>query len=569
MPAPGDNEVDVLTLIDNLRDLSADEMLRLAAEYTEPDGPHGSDGFGAGSSGSRGKAAGNVDQVDRNLNTQLMRASAAGDGEAVHELLGLGADHALRNEDGDAALHLAVVAGRTGCLRLLLAAGADPDRPRTDDLITGIIMAATGKTPGCGAALELLLAAGADLEAKDARGCTALHYAVLGGQTEPLERLLAAGDPSLRHIKVLLPPPSGDRAAACAGGDTEARLEDGRTALHLACTVGNVQAAGRLLSAGCDFNAVDEAGRNGRQIIAVAVASGTAALGHLALDELLQEAARGTSPAKLARLIGSGQGGAGQSSPRSPRGEPLHVRTLLNVLQEVRPAAANLMADGGGGVSGGSLKKGATASGASAMRSHRPFSSSTKGAPLDRVPLPTPMLERMHQARRRADAAELAGGGRPRRRTWVAPPSEPSEPVSAAAAHRQDRGADRLTRGLAAARRPEPPSSSSDDEQRDEEQVRRAAEAAVTSVATGRATVAAPPLSSPRAEARARRPVTAGGWRSVAEADEAKAREAIAAALQVTIDCWTASSCRWHGDNWPDTRVRCSCSARTATRRVH
>ena len=108
-----------------------------------------------------------------------MQAVAAGDAAAAKALLSRGADHSKRNEavwmnvphkhmglcrfrsssalfhigvrarllpapQGDAALHLAVANGHVDCLNLLLARGADPDRPRADDGASALIMAATG-----------------------------------------------------------------------------------------------------------------------------------------------------------------------------------------------------------------------------------------------------------------------------------------------------------------------------------------------------------------------------------------------------------------------------------------
>ena len=53
-----------------------------------------------------------ADRFDRELNTPLMHACAAGDGTAVHLLLERGADYTLHNEAGDAAIHLATANGR-------------------------------------------------------------------------------------------------------------------------------------------------------------------------------------------------------------------------------------------------------------------------------------------------------------------------------------------------------------------------------------------------------------------------------------------------------------------------
>lgn len=100
------------------------------------------------------------------------------------------------DEDGASALYLAAVSDRPGAVRLLLAAGADPDRacgPESGDL------------PLCGAAcgghtevVEALLAAGARPDLPEQFGFTALRWAVGLGHARTAEVLLAYGaDPCL------------------------------------------------------------------------------------------------------------------------------------------------------------------------------------------------------------------------------------------------------------------------------------------------------------------------------------------------------------------------------------
>lgn len=138
--------------------------------------------------------------------TEDPRATAAGgpglfdalyeDENAVVRMLRAGAPAESVDEDGASALYLAAVSDRPGAVRLLLAAGADPDRacgPESGDL------------PLCGAAcgghtevVEALLAAGARPDLREQFGFTALRWAVGLGHARTAEVLLAYGaDPCL------------------------------------------------------------------------------------------------------------------------------------------------------------------------------------------------------------------------------------------------------------------------------------------------------------------------------------------------------------------------------------
>ncbi|MFF1924816.1 ankyrin repeat domain-containing protein [Streptomyces sp. NPDC058221] len=119
------------------------------------------------------------------------------DGEnAVVRLLRAGVSAETSDEEGTSALYLAAVSDRPGAVRLLLAAGADPDRacgPESGDL------------PLCGAAcgghtevVEALLAAGARPDLREQFGFTALRWAVGLGHARTAQTLLSHGaDPCL------------------------------------------------------------------------------------------------------------------------------------------------------------------------------------------------------------------------------------------------------------------------------------------------------------------------------------------------------------------------------------
>ncbi|WP_411084291.1 ankyrin repeat domain-containing protein [Streptomyces sp. cmx-18-6] len=124
------------------------------------------------------------------------------DDDAVVRALRAGARAESSDEEGTTALYLAAVQNRPAAVRLLLAAGADPDRASGDGSVD---------LPLCGAAcgghtevVEALLSAGARPDLREEFGFTALRWAVGLGHASTVELLLARGaDP-------LLPGPEGE-----------------------------------------------------------------------------------------------------------------------------------------------------------------------------------------------------------------------------------------------------------------------------------------------------------------------------------------------------------------------
>lgn len=124
------------------------------------------------------------------------------DENAVVRALRAGARAEASDEEGTTALYLASVQDRPEAVRLLLAAGADPDRASGPE---------AGDLPLCGAAcgghtevVEALLSAGARPDLREQFGFTALRWAVGLGHAPTVELLLARGaDP-------LLPGPQGE-----------------------------------------------------------------------------------------------------------------------------------------------------------------------------------------------------------------------------------------------------------------------------------------------------------------------------------------------------------------------
>jgi ankyrin repeat protein len=99
--------------------------------------------------------------------------------------------------DGFTALHFAAFFGGAPAALLLLDAGADPDAAARNPMrVAPIHSAAAGRT----AVVPLLIERGADVNARQQGGWTALHEAAHRGDLELTEALLAAGaDPRLAN----------------------------------------------------------------------------------------------------------------------------------------------------------------------------------------------------------------------------------------------------------------------------------------------------------------------------------------------------------------------------------
>ncbi len=144
-----------------------------------------------------GLIAGGADVNARNQNgwTPLMVAASRGNLEAVNELLTAGADPsaASRTEfySGFTALMAAAYYGHPEVAEALVKAGADPDAADNHYYgETALMLAVKGDCPDT---VRVLLAGGANVNARNCQGVTALMYAASYGRLETVELLLAAG----------------------------------------------------------------------------------------------------------------------------------------------------------------------------------------------------------------------------------------------------------------------------------------------------------------------------------------------------------------------------------------
>jgi ankyrin repeat protein len=155
----------------------------------------------------------------------LFSATALGDEARLATLLAgdAGAAGAFA-ADGFTSLHLAAFFGRVGAARRLLDAGADASAVARNSMRVQPLHSASAG--GHRAICALLLARGADVNARQHGGWTPLHAAAQNGDTELAEMLLAAG------------------------ADPGATDDDGHTAAALAADAGHAALAARLRADG-------------------------------------------------------------------------------------------------------------------------------------------------------------------------------------------------------------------------------------------------------------------------------------------------------------------------------
>lgn len=142
------------------------------------------------------------------------------------------------------AVHAGAVNSNDALFPMLVEAGADPNARAGTLRGTPFHMAAAdcgtrrGVCSSLAARIPILVDAGADMQLRDARGDTVLHYAARQNGAEAVEALLSAGM------------------------DIDARNDDGATPLHLAAGAEHgLGAVSTLLQAGADPNVTDNLGR--------------------------------------------------------------------------------------------------------------------------------------------------------------------------------------------------------------------------------------------------------------------------------------------------------------------
>ncbi|XP_071877004.1 uncharacterized protein isoform X5 [Bombus fervidus] len=238
----------------------------------------------AGTAGAVAAAAPElVNAPDAEGHTPLHLAVIAGDTQLVAVLLANGADVNAKDLEGHSVLHWATVCGEAECVRLVLAAGA---RPSTPDLRGGSPLHYAAQCCGAAATAELavpkkvglkvlqtLLEFGADVNAKDEDGRQPILWAASAGSVEAVLALARAGGSAAAGAA----DKDGLTALHCAASRGHARCvealvnlcgahpdhvdDNGCSALHYAATLGHADATALILKLGADPNRQDRKGR--------------------------------------------------------------------------------------------------------------------------------------------------------------------------------------------------------------------------------------------------------------------------------------------------------------------
>ena len=192
-------------------------------------------------------------RLDATLDASLLDAIHRGNIAAVGKLLSEGANANAKDEEGTPALMQCVVYAETECMKLLLDRGADPNA-RNAAGATALIWAA-----GDAAKVKLLLARNADVNASSGPGRTALLVAAAqDGTHQIVAALLKAGADTKAKDKLTGPPPVFTGGGGALASIEAAKARDPRT-LKL------------LLAAGLPVNAKDA---NGNTALSEAVLHG-------------------------------------------------------------------------------------------------------------------------------------------------------------------------------------------------------------------------------------------------------------------------------------------------------
>lgn len=192
--------------------------------------------------------------------TALMQSAYAGTLEIMEALLDAGADVKASNRRKATALHWAI--SDPVKVKLLLLKGADVDAKTVDGRTA---LHAAAMLPMGGRVVKLLLEVGADVDARSLTGNTPLFGAVAAGVENTLLLLDHGAHPNIASqtgATPLMAARTSDVAwlLVAKGADVNARSKRGETALAAAAGRGDEESVELLLANGADVNATDYRG---------------------------------------------------------------------------------------------------------------------------------------------------------------------------------------------------------------------------------------------------------------------------------------------------------------------
>jgi ankyrin repeat protein len=215
--------------------------------------------------------------TDAEGNTPLHHAARSSDPGVAALLRDAGAELDALNAEGVSPLGTACIAGNWRLARFLLERGAKPEPEGGQP----VLLAAAGTEEDDAAGVQLLLRHKARVDARDARGRSALHEAALAGHSGIVAALLDAGaDVHARDGEGRTPLLDSARSAALPALETllEAQADPracdgaGANALHLAVAAEapSIALVRRLLELGVDAQVQDAEGRSAVDVAAAA-----------------------------------------------------------------------------------------------------------------------------------------------------------------------------------------------------------------------------------------------------------------------------------------------------------
>jgi hypothetical protein len=176
----------------------------------------------------------------------------------IKVLLERGVSPDAGNSWGYTPLHHAAKYGKASTIELLLASGAKPSVNASNDGFTPLHLAVIDRRLE---AVELLIAAQADLAAVDDDGRTPLHWGPFAYAPQPKHIYAKLGEP---HDTVWVDPGPAVviEMLLDAGADIEARDLNGDTPLYEAANIGSVRGVEKLLERGAKANVKNKKGRS-------------------------------------------------------------------------------------------------------------------------------------------------------------------------------------------------------------------------------------------------------------------------------------------------------------------